>query len=108
MNSKLAIALATTVILGSVSGCVMNPNKTVSQNLSDDASDSVITGKIKAEYAKDKDVNATNIRVDTDNGGKVTLSGVVRSQTEANKAVSIAKGISGVTSVRNNIQVQPQ
>jgi osmotically-inducible protein OsmY len=67
--------------------------------------DSVITTKIKAEYAKDKAVSAMNIKVDTDNKGVVTLSGNAKSKDEAAKAESIAKSVSGVTSVKNNITV---
>ena len=67
--------------------------------------DSVITTKIKAEYAKDKAVSAMNIKVDTDNKGVVTLSGNAKSKDEAAKAESIAKSVSGVTSVKNDIQV---
>jgi osmotically-inducible protein OsmY len=68
-------------------------------------SDSVITTKIKAEYAKDKAVSAMNIKVDTDNKGVVTLSGNAKSKDEAAKAESIAKGVSGVASVKNEIKV---
>ena len=67
--------------------------------------DSVITTKIKAEFAKDKAVSAMNIKVDTDNKGAVTLSGTAKSKDEAAKAESIAKSVSGVVTVKNDIQV---
>ncbi len=67
--------------------------------------DSVITTKIKAQMVKDKDVSALHIRVDTDNKGIVTLSGKAKSQEEADKAVAIARGVEGVVSVENNIQI---
>lgn len=69
-------------------------------------SDSVITTKVKAEFAKDKAVSATHIKVDTDSNGLVTLSGTAKSQAEADKAVTIAKNTKGVTSVKNDIVVQ--
>ena len=62
--------------------------------------------KIKAEYAKDKDVSALNIKVDTDDKGVVTLSGNAKSKAEADKAVMIARDTKGVTSVKNEIQVK--
>lgn len=68
-------------------------------------SDSVITTKIKAEFAKDKGVSALNIKVDTDDKGAVTLSGNAKSKDEAAKAESIAKSVNGVKSVKNDIQV---
>ncbi len=67
--------------------------------------DAVITAKIKARMANDKDVSALHIRVDTDNKGVVTLSGKAKSLEEADKAVSIARGVEGVASVENNIQI---
>jgi hyperosmotically inducible protein len=68
--------------------------------------DSVITSKIKAEMAKDKEVSAMHIKVDTDANGVVQLSGTAKSKAEADKAESIAKSVKGVTSVMNDIQVQ--
>ena len=67
--------------------------------------DSVITTKIKTEYAKDKLVSAMKVEVETDHAGQVFLTGTAKSQAEADKAVAIAKGVSGVTSVQNNIKV---
>jgi len=68
--------------------------------------DSVITAKIKAQMAKDKQVKATRIKVDTDRNGVVQLSGYAGSQAEADKAESIAKSVKGVVSVRNDIKVE--
>lgn len=68
--------------------------------------DSVITTKIKAEYAKDKEVSAMSIKVDTDDKGVVTLSGNAKTKAEADKAVTIARDTKGVTSVKNEIQVK--
>jgi hyperosmotically inducible protein len=70
--------------------------------------DSVITVKIKAEYAKDKQVSVKRIRVDTDASGFVRLSGTARSRSEANKAVAIAKNVEGVVSVNDRIKVAPK
>ena len=67
--------------------------------------DSVITAKIKTQMAKDKEVSALHIKVDTDNKGIVMLSGKAKSQDEADKAAAIARGVEGVVSVENNIQV---
>ena len=68
--------------------------------------DAVITTKIKAAMAKDKDVSAMSIKVDTDNNGVVQLSGTAKSKMESDKAATIARGVEGVTSVKNNIQVK--
>jgi hyperosmotically inducible periplasmic protein len=69
--------------------------------------DSAITTKIKADYASDKSVSAMKVKVDTDHGGVVTLSGTAKTQAEVDKAVAIAKATKGVTSVKNDIVVSP-
>ena len=51
---------------------------------------------------------AVHIKVDTDANGIVQLSGFAKSQAEADKAVSIAQGVKGVTSVKNDIRIQPK
>ena len=78
---------------------------TRTESVKDAVKDSVITTKIKAEYAKDKAVSAMKIHVDTDGKGVVTLSGNAKSKDESDKAVKIAKSVSGVTEVKNEIKV---
>lgn len=67
--------------------------------------DALITTKVKAAFAKDKVVSATDISVETDSDGLVQLSGVAKSKAEADKAVLLAKNIKGVTAVKNEIVV---
>jgi len=69
--------------------------------------DAVITTKVKAEFAKDKSISATDIKVETDSNGLVQLSGTAKSQAEADKAVTVAKHVKGVTGVKNDIVVTP-
>lgn len=67
--------------------------------------DSAITTKVKAKLADQKLSSLIHMQVDTDNKGAVSLSGTVRSQAEADKAVSIARGTEGVTSVISNLTI---
>jgi len=68
--------------------------------------DSVITTKIKAKLADEKMSSLAYIQVYTDSKGAVVLSGKVRTQQEADKAVSIARETEGVTSVKSKIQIK--
>lgn len=68
--------------------------------------DSVITTKVKAKLAEEKMSSLTHIQVDTDNKGAVVLSGNVKTQAEADKAVSIAQATKGVTSVKSSLQIK--
>ncbi len=68
--------------------------------------DSVITTKVKAKLAGEKMSSLAHIRVDTDRKGVVVLSGKVKTQEQADRAVSIARETEGVTSVENHIHVK--
>jgi hyperosmotically inducible periplasmic protein len=106
MKGKLAAAcLVASAMLVPVAGYTADtkePSKT--ESAKEVIDDSMITTKIKAEFAKDKQVSATSIKVDTDKG-VVKLSGNAKSKDEADKAASIAKSTKGVVSVKNDIQV---
>jgi hyperosmotically inducible protein len=67
--------------------------------------DSVITTKVKAKLAAEKIKSLAHVKVDTDSAGMVVLSGKVGTQEEADKAVSIAQGTEGVTSVTSHLRV---
>lgn len=68
--------------------------------------DSVVTTKIKAKLAEEKMSTLAHIKVDTDAKGAVVLGGNVKTQEEADKAVSIARATEGVTSVKSNIHLK--
>lgn len=68
--------------------------------------DSAITTKVKAKLAAEKIASLAHISVDTDRNGAVVLSGKVRSQEEADKALAIAQGTDGVTSVSSKLQIK--
>lgn len=68
--------------------------------------DSAITTKIKAKLAAEHLTSLARINVDTDKNGVVWLSGIARTQEEADKAVSIARETEGVASVKSKIQIK--
>lgn len=74
-------------------------------NLETKVNDSVITTKVKAIFATDDLVEATDIKVETDSNGMVELSGTANSEAEAEKAVRLTKSVEGVTSVKDSIEV---
>lgn len=68
--------------------------------------DSSITVKVKAMLAEEKMSSLTRISVDTTSKGEVHLSGTVKSAEAADKAVSIARAVVGVTSVTSTVRVK--
>ena len=79
--------------------------KTV-QSMAGKADDAAITASVSAEFAKDADLSAFKINVDTKNGN-VTLNGPAPSAEARDKATKLAKSIKGVASVSNNLTVKP-
>jgi len=72
----------------------------------DAVGDAAITGKVKTALIADPDVKALRIDVDTKDN-VVTLNGTADTQSHADKAVTVAKGVEGVKSVENRLTVKP-
>ena len=68
------------------------------------AKDAGITGRVSAEFAKDPDLSAIRIDVDTQ-AGAVRLTGPAPSQAAKDRASALAEGVEGVISVNNELIV---
>jgi osmotically-inducible protein OsmY len=93
----LALALATPVAV-TTTGC----GKTVGETIDD----ATTTTRVKTALLNDPDVAGLKIDVDTFKG-IVTLSGSVKSQSEADRAITIARRTDGVSDVKSTLQVNP-
>jgi hyperosmotically inducible protein len=69
--------------------------------------DSAITTKVKAKLAAKQLSTLTRIKVDTDADGVVWLSGRTPTHDASDLAAMIARNTEGVTSVHNDIVVEP-
>lgn len=67
--------------------------------------DAVLNSKVKAELVKDPMTKAADINVDV-HDGVVQLSGFVDSDAARTEAEAVTKRVEGVTTVRNNLQLQ--
>ena len=103
---KIAQRIATAVFTGAIAfaavGCTSTPAEKTAGEFVDDA---VITAKVKASLANDPQVKAREISVETFKGD-VQLSGFVADPRDAQRAVEIARGVKGVTSVKNDIRAK--
>ena len=95
--------LAASLVLVLASGCAVSRGQESVGAYIDDAG---ITTLVKSRFFEDKDVAGSSISVETLKG-TVMLSGFAKSTVERNKAEVIARGVQGVTSVRNEIAVRP-
>ncbi len=67
--------------------------------------DTVITTKVKAAILNEETLKSAEINVETFKG-VVQLSGFVNSEADIAKAASVARGIKGVTSVKNDMRLK--
>lgn len=91
-----------TLMLASILGCASTSKK---EGTGEYIDDTVITTKVKAAIINEPSLKATEINVETFKG-IVQLSGFVNSQADINKAVSIAREVKGVTSVKNDMRLK--
>jgi hyperosmotically inducible periplasmic protein len=68
-------------------------------------SDDLIVDNVRLKLAMDVDVKGGGLKVDAKQG-VVTLSGIVESQNQKDRATRLAKKVKGVKSVVNNIEVK--
>lgn len=66
--------------------------------------DAAITTKVTAELARDPELSALKIDVDT-RSGTVVLKGSAPSEAAKDRAVTLARAVSGVVSVENQLRV---
>ncbi len=97
----LSVLLGTAVLVAT--GCSVARDQ---QTVGSYVDDSAITTAVKAKMAEDKTVSATAISVETLKG-TVQLSGFAKSQSEKDRAESIARSTKNVRAVQNSIVVRP-
>ncbi|MEO6112099.1 MAG: BON domain-containing protein [Nitrospiraceae bacterium] len=89
------------VSLMSLTACESMTGKTTGQTIDD----ATITASVQGKLTADKASNFSRIDVDT-NRSVVTLNGVVRTVEEKSRAEVLARQVTGVTKVNNNLQIQ--
>ncbi len=96
-------AMAASLVLLAASGCAVTRGQ---ESVGAYVDDTGITTLVKARFFEDKDVAGTSISVEPLNG-TVMLSGFAKSSLERTKAETIARGVNGVKSVKNEIAIRP-
>ena len=103
INRNTFIAVMTAAAVLTTAGCaVTRGQETVGAYIDDTG----ITTLVKSRFIENKQVDAAAISVETLNG-TVMLSGFAKSNLERNTAENIARGVSGVRMVKNEIAVRP-
>jgi osmotically-inducible protein OsmY len=101
MRHLLRSMLALMMVLAVTAGCTAMTGKSAGDNV-DDAK---ITAAVKTKLAAEKPATLTKVDVDT-NKGTVYLTGNVENATIKARATQLAREVSGVREVVNNLSIQ--
>ena len=97
--------LSILICIGLVAVFVGCASTRTQQSAGEKVDDSVLTTKVKAAIFNEPTLKSAQINVETFKG-TVQLSGFVRSRADINKAVEVARGVAGVTSVKNDMRLR--
>ena len=100
--SPMMRSLLVLLVIAVIAGCAGSRTQESTGEYFDD---STITAKVKAAILGDPDLKVLQINVETFKG-VVQLSGFVNSPQAVSRAVAVARGVSGVKSVKNNLIVK--
>jgi osmotically-inducible protein OsmY len=103
MNKFASVSiLFAAVALTALAGCASTQKQESTGQYVDDTA---ITTKVKAAIFNDPALKSAEINVETFKG-RVQLSGFVSSRAAIDRAVVVAQGVSGVSSVANDMRVK--
>ncbi len=103
MTLRTSLAILSTAIVLLTSACAVQRGQ---ESVGAYVDDSGITTLVKARFVENKQVDAGAISVETLKG-TVMLSGFAKNTAERSTAESIARGVKGVTAVKNEIAIRP-
>jgi len=95
-------ALFVALAFASLVGCAATPTNEGTKAY---VEDSVITTKVKSAILNEPSLTSREIGVETYKGA-VQLSGFVASSAEIQKAGTLARGVTGVLSVKNDLRLK--
>lgn len=99
---QISILFATFAFAAAMVGCASSPTQ---ESTGQYIGDTAITAKVKAAIFNDASLKSKEINVETFKG-TVQLSGFVADPGDMNRAVGVAKSVSGVTAVKNDMRVK--
>lgn len=108
MKHKISLStllLLAALPLGAIANDPATGNPPAKESAGEYIDDTAITAKVKAAFVKDKEVKATEVKVETFKG-TVQLSGFASSSAAIERATQLANNVPGVKAVRNDIRLK--
>lgn len=90
------------IALAILTGCASTPTQ---ESTSEYINDTALTTKVKAAVLAEPTLKSAEINVETFKG-TVQLSGFVSSRADIDKAMSVARSVQGVQSVKNSMRLK--
>jgi osmotically-inducible protein OsmY len=101
-RSTPTLLLSSILFLSVLGGCASTQRQ---ESTGEYVDDTAITAKVKTAIFNEPGLKSAEINVETFKG-RVQLSGFVSSQANIERAVAVASGVGGVTSVRNDMRLK--
>lgn len=113
MKNRLGLLVLRTSLAGVLTvmlvGCSKPPEPTAvpppSTTVGTVIDDTVITASVRSALLADPDVKSFDLKVET-RKGEVMLSGFVDNQMQIDRAIMVARGVSGVTNIDNKMSLK--
>ena len=99
---KMMVSFMLAAVFVTMLGCASTASK---EGTGEYIDDTVITTKVKAAILNEETLKSAEVNVETFKG-VVQLSGFVNSEADIAKAASVARGIKGVSSVKNDMRLK--
>ncbi len=100
---KTISSILAAIVFATLIGCASTSKK---EGTGEYIDDSIITTKVKTAVLNEPTLKSSEINVETYKG-VVQLSGFVNSEADIQKAAEVARGVKGVTSVKNDMRLKP-
>jgi osmotically-inducible protein OsmY len=100
--TRKLVTFASALLMATILGCASTAKQ---EGTGEYIDDTVVTAKVKAAIFNEPTLKSAEINVETFKG-VVQLSGFVNSREDVNKAVTVARQVPGVTSVKNDMRLK--
>ena len=99
---KKISAMLAAITMTAALGCASSPGR---EGTGEYVDDTMITSKVKAAILNEPTLKSAEINVETFKG-QVQLSGFVSSKMNMMRAVEVARGVGGVTAVKDDMRLK--
>jgi osmotically-inducible protein OsmY len=106
MKKMIQVLVCTAALAAGLTGCNQTQTGTGTGSAGVLVDDKTLQASVESALANNPNYKFSDVKVMV-SGGTVQLSGFVNTQEQKDKAVDVAKGVSGAKDVQNSISLKP-